>query len=130
MIVVDSSVWIDYFNGRVSAETEVLDSIARLPLVTGDLIMAEVLQGFAAEPNFRRALRIFNALEFREMIGREIALEAGQNYQRLRSRGITVRSTIATFLATFGIVQGHHLLHSDRDFDRFERLFGLKVLAV
>ncbi len=69
MIVVDSSVWIDYFNGKSTAETEVLDSIARLPLVIGDLIRAEVLQGFASEPDFRRALRIFDALEFREMVG-------------------------------------------------------------
>ena len=73
MIIVDSSVWIDYFNGRSSAETDALERLARTRLLVGDLIMAKVLQGFSAEADFRRAERIFAALEFRQMVGREIA---------------------------------------------------------
>ena len=128
MIVVDSSVWIDYFNGRATFETDALERLAGAPLVIGDLIMAEVLQGFRREEDFRRAQRIFAALEFRPMVGREIALAAAQNHRALRGRGVTVRATIDTIIATFCIEHGHMLLHSDRDFDGFEHHLGLRVL--
>jgi len=96
--------------------------------VIGDLIMAEVLQGFASEREFRSAERIFAALEFRPMVGRENALAAARNYRSLRARGVTVRSTIDSFIATFCISGGHDLLHHDRDFDPFERHLGLRVV--
>jgi predicted nucleic acid-binding protein len=128
MIVVDSSVWIDYFNGRATAQTDVLDRLARARLVIGELIMAEVLQGFAAEAEFRRAERIFAALEFRPMLGREMAIAAARNYRALRALGATVRTTIDTIIATFCIVEGHELLHCDRNFDPFERNLGLRVV--
>jgi len=128
MIVVDSSVWIDYFNGRPTPETEALDRLAGMRIVVGDLIMAEVLQGFASESAFQRAEEIFAALEFRPMVGREIALAAAHNHRALRARGVTVRSTIDTIIATFCIAEGHDLLHRDRDFDPFERHLGLRVV--
>jgi len=128
VIIVDSSVWIDYFNGRSSAETDALERLARTRLLAGDLIMAEVLQGFSAEADFRRAERIFAALEFRQMVGREIAIAAARHYRTLRARGVTVRKTIDALIATFCIRHGHTLLHSDRDFDCFERHLGLRVL--
>ena len=127
MIVVDSSVWIDYFNGRPTAEADALDRLAR-ELMVGDLIMTEVLQGFASESDFRTAERVFAAFEFRRLGGHEIALAAACNHRALRARGVTPRSTIDTIIATFCIAGGHDLLHCDRDFDPFERHLGLRVL--
>src|ERR1700722_7685585 len=128
MIVVDSSVWIDYFNGRPTAESEALDKTPKPRLVIGDLIMAEVLQGFALERDFQNAERGFATREFRAMGGRAIAIDAARNHRALRSRGVTPRSTIDTVIATFCIAEGHDLLHCDRDFDPFERHLGLRVL--
>lgn len=129
MIVVDSSVWIDYFNGRPTAEANALDWLRRRErLVIGDLIMAEVLQGFASASEFRRVEEMFATLEFRAMAGREIAIEAAHNHRALRARGVTPPSTIGTIIATFCIAEGHDLLHCDRDFAPFERHLGLRVL--
>jgi predicted nucleic acid-binding protein len=130
MIVVDSSVWIDYFNGRSTAAVAALERlVAQELLLVGDLIMVEVLQGFRSEAEFRRAREVFATLEFYPMIGREIALAAARNHRSLRRRGVTVRKTIDTIIATFCVVNGHQLLHSDRDFDPFERHLGLQVIA-
>ncbi|HUY28138.1 MAG TPA: PIN domain nuclease [Candidatus Binataceae bacterium] len=128
MIVVDSSVWINYFNGRANAETDALERLAGERLVIGDLIMAEVLQGFRAEADFDRAAQVFAALVYRPMVGREIAIAAARNHRKLRARGMTIRTTIDTLIATFCITEGHELLHCDRDFDPFERHLGLRVL--
>ena len=130
MIVVDSSVWIDYFNGRPTAEADLLDLLmGRALLVIGDLIMTEVLQGFASANQFRRVEKIFAALEFRAMAGHAIAIAAAHNHRTLRARGVTPRSTVDTIIATFCIAEGHDLLHCDRDFDPFERHLGLRVLS-
>jgi len=128
MIVVDSSVWIDHFNGRVTAQTETLQRYATTPILIGDLIVLEVLQGFRREEDLRYAQRVFAALEFQTIGGREIALAAARNYRRLREKGITVRATIDTLIATFCIAGGHQLLHCDNDFDPFEHHLGLRVL--
>ena len=128
MIVVDSSVWIDYFNGRPTPEADALDRLAPERLIIGDLIMTEILQGFASELNFRTAERVLAEFEFRAMGGHEIAIAAARNHRALRSRGVTPRSTIDTIIATFCIAGGHDLLHCDRDFDPFERHLGLRVL--
>jgi len=128
MILVDSSVWIDYFNGRATAETDTLERLAGERLVIGDLIMVEVLQGFRAAEDFNRAERVFAALEYRPMVGREIAIAAARNHRKLRTRGVTIRTTIDTLIATFCITEGHELLHCDRDFDPFERHLGLRVV--
>ncbi len=128
MIVVDSSVWIDYFNGRPTAEVDALSRLPTPQLIIGDLIMAEVLQGFASESHFLGVQKVFGAVEFRQMGGRAIAIAAARNHRALRARGVTPRSTIDTIIATFCIVEDHELLHCDRDFDPFERLLGLRVL--
>jgi predicted nucleic acid-binding protein len=130
MILVDSSVWIDYFRGRATAECNLLDRLlGSEQLLTGDLILAEVLQGFRSEIAFRRALDLLGTLEFLPLAGRHIAIAAARNYRTLRSIGITVRKTIEGLIATFCIIINHHtLLHSDRDYDGFERHLGLRVI--
>jgi predicted nucleic acid-binding protein len=128
MIVVDSSVWVDHFNGRPTPQVATLGRLAGPQLLVGDLIMAEVLQGFASENAFWGVRQVFATFEFRTMGGREIATAAARNHRRLRSQGVTPRSTIDTIIATFCIAQGHDLLHSDRDFDPFERHLGLRVV--
>jgi len=128
MIVVDSSVWINYFNGRATAETDALARLAGARLVIGDLIMAEVLQGFRGEADFNRAKQAFARLQYRSIAGREIAIAAARNHRKLRALGVTVRTTIDTLIATFCISEDHELLHCDRDFDPFERYLGLRVV--
>jgi len=129
MILVDSSVWIDYFNGAAGAETDLLDRLMDSGrLLVGDLILAEVLQGFRSERDAARALARFRAFECASMVDREIAIVAARNYRFLRRRGVTIRATIDTLIATFCIRHGHSLLHCDRDFDPFERHLGLHVI--
>jgi predicted nucleic acid-binding protein len=129
VIVIDTSVWIDYFNGKATTETEVLDRLLGIEsLLIGDLILAEVLQGLRSDPDFRRVLGFLGALEFREMVGRRVALASARNYRSLRARGVTVRKTIDVIIGTFCMLNGHRLLHSDRDFDLMERHLGLEVM--
>ncbi|MFC3052378.1 type II toxin-antitoxin system VapC family toxin [Kordiimonas pumila] len=129
MILVDSSVWIDFFRGKQSRETDLLDRcLGTEPLLTGDLIITEVLQGFKHERDFRKARAALGQLEFAPMVGAEIALKSAENYRRLRQQGITVRKTIDVLIATFCIENGHTLLHSDRDFDVMVDSLGLKTL--
>jgi len=129
VILVDSSVWIDFFNGQQTRETDILDELLNTEeLVTGDLIYAEVLQGFRSDREFRRAQSALETLTFEPMVGREIALASAQNYRKLRARGITVRKTIDVIIATFCLQRGHQLLHSDRDFDVMVEPISLKTL--
>lgn len=129
MILVDSSVWIDFFNGRTGRETDLLNDLLESDLLlTGDIILAEVLQGFRAENDFRRAKRALDQLEFRPMLGRAIALKSATNYRVLRAKGITVRKTIDMLIATFCIENRHELLHADRDFDPIQQHLGLRSL--
>lgn len=129
MILVDSSVWIDYFNGLATSQTDRLDELLGSDLLlTGDIILAEVLQGFRDDRDFRRAKRALDGLEFRAMLGRDIALKSAANYRALRAQGVTVRKTIDMLIATFCIENGHELLHADRDFDPIERHLGLRTV--
>ena len=129
MIVVDSSVWIDYFNGTETPGTALLDDILGTELViVGDLILAEVLQGFRDERDFRRARTALDSLIFESMVGRHIALASARNFRTLRARGVTVRKTVDMLIATFCMENGHHLLHADRDFDAIEPHLGLRTL--
>ena len=129
MILVDSSVWIDYFNGLATRQTDRLDELLGSDLLlTGDIILAEVLQGFRDDRDFRRAKRALDGLEFRAMLGRDIALKSAANYRALRAQGITVRKTIDMLIATFCIENGHELLHADRDFDPIEEHLGLRTV--
>ena len=130
MILVDSSVWIDYFNGSITAQTELLDRLlGREPLAIVDLILTEVLQGFVEERDFERARKILTSLTVIELGGEEIAIQAAKNFRALRSLGVTVRKTIDTVIATRCIESGYDLLHDDRDFDPFDKHLGLRVLV-
>ncbi len=130
MILVDSSVWIDYFRGTATPQTDRLDELlGAVPLAVGDLILTEVLQGFASDRQFNEARRLMNALELVNLGGLDVAIEAARNYRRLRELGVTVRKTIDTVIATRCIVNGMQLLHSDRDFDAFEQHLGLQCVA-
>lgn len=130
MILVDSSVWIDYFRGTVTVETDKLDELlVREPLAIGDLILVEVLQGFAQERHFNEARGMLTSLTVVELGGQEIAIQAAKNFRALRRLGVTVRKTIDTVIATRCIESGYDLLHSDRDFDPFARHLGLRVVV-
>jgi len=127
VILVDSSVWIDYFRGTITAQTEKLDSLlGRELLLIGDLILAEVLQGFATEKDFKRALKFLESFEVVELGGKDIAIKTAKNFRTLRALGITVRKTIDTVIATRCIESGYTLLHSDRDFEPFVAHLGLR----
>ena len=120
MILVDSSVWIDYFRGVDTAQVERLDAaLGSEPVAIGDLMLAEVLQGFVSERDFNRALNLLGALDRIDIAGPEIAVQAARNFRVLRARGITVRKTIDTLIATRCIEDNLPLLYSDRDFDPF-----------
>ena len=128
MTLVDSSVWIDYFSGIASAATEQLDALLGVePLITGDLILAEVLQGFAAEQDFRQARTLLESFDVVSLGGREVCLQAADNFRALRRKGVTIRKTIDTIIATCCIRNGYVLLHNDRDFDAFVEHLGLRV---
>jgi predicted nucleic acid-binding protein len=130
LILVDSSVWIDYFKGTVTAQTEKLDSLlGHEPLAIGDLILTEVLQGFADETDFNEARKMLTSLVVVELGGQEIAVQAAKNFRTLRRLGVTVRKTIDTVIATRCIESGYDLLHNDRDFDSFVQHLGLRVVV-
>jgi predicted nucleic acid-binding protein len=128
VILVDSSVWIDYFKGTITAQTEMLDRLlGQQPLAIGDLILTEVLQGFDNERDFNEARRMLTSLMVVQLGGREIAIQAAKNFRALRRLGVTVRKTIDTVIATRCIESGYDLLHDDRDFDPFAKRLGLRV---
>jgi predicted nucleic acid-binding protein len=130
VILVDSSVWIDYFNGIPTWQTDSLDnSLSRVPVVIGDLILTEVLQGFGSNKDFETAKNFLGALRFRQIGGYHVAIQSAQNYRSLRKAGVTVRKTIDIMIATFCIIEGLTLLHDDRDFAPMESHFSLKTLT-
>ena len=127
MILVDSSVWVDYFNGRASEETDCLDALLGLePLAIGDLILAEVLQGFRDDAACRIARRLLSALTVYDLLGAARAIRVAENYRFLRKKGLTVRKTSDGIIATFCIDEDLPLLYSDRDFDPYVRHLGLR----
>ena len=129
MVIVDSTVWVDYFNGQHNPETEWLDARLdqeRLGLTT--IILTEVLQGIRDERRAADVQKALLELELFEATSAELAVDAARNYRTLRGRGKTVRKTIDVLIATFCLREGHSLLHRDRDFDPFEDLLGLSVV--
>lgn len=129
MIVVDSSVWIDYFNGTVTRESNLLDGLlGNEPLMIGDLILTEVLQGFRSDSDYESARDALDTLIFTPMVGRDIALASAGNYRALRSKGGTIRKTIDVLIGTFCLENNHPLLHSDRDFDIMEKHLNLMTV--
>jgi predicted nucleic acid-binding protein len=130
LILVDSSVWIDYFRGTVTAQTGRLDRLLGVePLAAGDLILTEVLQGFDDERDFHEVRKMLTSLTVVELGGQAIAIQAARNFRALRRLGVTVRKTVDTVIATRCIESGYDLLHSDRDFDPFALHLGLRVVV-
>ena len=128
MILVDSSVWINYFNGISTWQTDLLDHyLSNVPVIMGDLILTEVLQGFRSDNDFETAKDFLSALLFRQMGGYHVAVQSAQNYRALGKAGVTVRKTIDIIIATFCIIEGLTLLHDDRDFDPMVSHFSLKT---
>ncbi len=129
MLIVDSTVWVDYFNGVENPQTDYLDQIAdKTPILIGDLILAEVLQGFREDADFEKARRALGKYMQVEMVNPELALQSARNYRLLRRKGITVRKTIDSLIATYCIENEHDLLHKDSDFDGYEKHLGLSVI--
>jgi predicted nucleic acid-binding protein len=127
VILVDSSVWVDFFRGTITPQTTRLDGLlGHQPIVIGDLILAEVLQGFDSNRDYAQALKLFRAFEWVTLGGGELALAAAQNFRALREKGITVRKTIDTVIATYCIANDCALLYSDRDFEPFVEHLGLR----
>lgn len=128
MIVVDTSVWIDYVNGVHTAQTDILDKeLQESRVVTGDVIMVEFLQGFRDNKQFKTARMLMNSLEYYDFVGKEMAIKAAENFRLLRKKGITVRKTIDVLIATFCIEHGFELLHNDGDFEPMKEILGLQV---
>jgi predicted nucleic acid-binding protein len=129
VILVDSSVWIDFFRNVDTAQAEWLDlHLGDETVLVGDLILAEVLRGFKEDRGFTEAKRLLGRLEQISLCGEDLAVEAARNYRRLRARSVTVRGTIDVIIATRCLVDDYRLLHSDRDFDPFEEHLGLRVV--
>ncbi len=127
MILVDSSVWIDYLRGLPTPQTDRLDTLLGVqPVAIGDLILAEVLQGCDSDADFNRVNKLLASLILVELGGRDIAIQAAKNFRFLRSKGVTIRQTIDTVIATRCIDDDLALLFRDKDFDPFVAHLGLR----
>ena len=129
MVIVDTTVWIDYLRGLQNNQTDYFDrELGRQRFGLTDLILCETLQGVGDENTFTRVLRELRKFEVFETGSQELAIEAARNFGKLRRRGRTVRKTIDCLIATFCLLHGHSLLHRDRDYDHFEDFLGLTVI--
>ncbi len=129
MILVDSSVWISYLRGRTTPATSKLEAVAvREPLLIGDLILLEVLQGARDEAQAARIERALRQFAVVPLLDGDLAPRAARNYRKLRELRVTIRKTADIIIGTFCIEHRHALLHSDRDFVPMEEHLGLKVV--
>lgn len=129
MVIVDTTVWVDYFRGTSNPETDWLDRQAHKTRIgLADLILCEVLQGVRTDREFALVQEELLQFEFYEAGGLQLAIAAARNFRNLRQKGETVRKMVDCLIATFCLADGHTLLHRDRDFDVFERHLGLLVL--
>lgn len=129
MMLVDTSVWIDYFNGRENKHTQALDlAIIDGTVALGDLILLEILQGFRDDHEYKQAKRTLSTLDQYEMFRKGMVEKCAENYRALRKKGITVRKTTDVIIATFCIDQKLPLLFLDRDFVPFVDHLGLKTV--
>lgn len=127
MILVDSSVWIGYFRAADTPQVALLDSLlGRTRIAVGDLIAAEVLQGVHSQKEFKAVKKAFDAFTRLDLGGYDLAVKAAQNYRLLRAKGVTLRKTIDTLIATRCIEDDLTLLHADRDFAPFVEHLGLQ----
>lgn len=130
MILVDTSVWIDYFNDTSTPQVERLESALGVEAVAiGDLIALEILQGFKSDKDYRSAREMLNALKVYDLLGEQSVYRCAENYRALRKKGITVRKSADVIIATFCIDNGLPLLFSDRDFLPFVEHLGLRAAA-
>lgn len=127
MILVDSSVWIDFFCGNDTPEAEALDrTLGARPIAVGDLILTEVLQGFRNDKDYRTAKDLMESLIVFDLLGREMAVRSARNFRTLRKKGLTIRKTADVIIASFCIDREIPLLFSDKDFLPFITHLGLK----
>ena len=128
MILVDTSVWIDFFNGNAHEYTDALDhALDKGVAAIGDLIFLEILQGFRSDKEYNQAKHRLGALDHYEMLGHPIALKSAENYRALRKKGLTIRRTTDVIIATFCIENNLPLLFSDKDFQPFVKHLGLQA---
>ena len=126
MIIVDTSVWIDYFSGADTPEAERLDdTLGVKPVAIGDLILTEVLQGFRHDKDYKAARKVFEDVTIFDMLGTQMAIKSADNFRTLRKKGITVCKTVDVIIATFCIEEKLPLLFSDKDFKPFVKHLGL-----
>jgi predicted nucleic acid-binding protein len=131
MILVDSSVWIGYFNGKINPLTEWLDSaLGKEIIILGDIILAEILQGFKSDRDFNKAKELLLNFQFMEMLGQQLAIKSAENYRFLRRKGVTVRKTIDVIIGTFCIHHNISLLHDDKDFDPLTKYLKLDAIKL
>ena len=130
MTLVDSSVWIGYFNCISTWQTDLLGSyLSNIPVIIGDLVITEVLQGFKSNSDYEIAKKLLCALPFRQTGEYDVAIQSAQNYRTIRKSGVTVRKTVGVIIETFCIMKGLPLLHDDRDFDPMVSFLALKTLS-
>lgn len=130
MIVVDTSVWVDYFNGKDTPETATLDlALGESTVAIGDLILVEILQGFRSDQDYKTARKHLSTLQQFEMLGLTMAVKAADNYRKLRKKGLTVRKTADVIIATFCIENKLPLLFSDKDFIPFVKHLRLRSVT-
>jgi predicted nucleic acid-binding protein len=129
VIIVDTTVWIDYLGGAANPHTEWIErELSQRPLGLTDLILCETLQGIRDESTFKQVRRELSKFVFFRTGGEELAVASAHNYRFLRVRGYTIRKTIDCLIGSFCLLEGHSLLHRDRDFDVFEEHLGLAVV--
>ena len=129
MVIIDTTVWIDYLAATANPETQWLDSqLGQQPLGLTDIILCEILQGIREDLAFAQVRRNLVKFDVFTSGGTDLAIASAENYRYLRSKGVTIRKTIDCLIATFCIEKGHALLHRDRDFDAFEKHLKLHVI--
>ena len=129
MILVDTSVWIDYFNGIINRKTNNLDTILGNDIViTCDIILTEILQGFRNDKDYRIAKKYMDLIYYYQFINKDISIKAADNFRFLKKKGITIRKTTDILIGTFCIEYNIPLLHNDKDFEPMEKYLDLKVI--
>ena len=130
MIMVDTSVWVDYFNGVESIQTGYLDQcLSEETVLIGDIILTEILQGFASDKDFEQAKKALDPLDCVRLGGKDLAIKAASNFRFLRSKGVTVRKTVDMLIGTWCIENDIELLHNDKDFGHIATVLSLQVYS-
>jgi predicted nucleic acid-binding protein len=129
VVIVDTTVWVDYFRDSRTPEVEWLErELDNQRIGLTDLTLCEILQGVREDREFEQVRRELSNFELFDTGGENLAIAAAQNFKTLRKNGRTVRRTIDCLIASFCILHGYSLLHRDHDFQPFEKLLGLSVV--